>query len=218
MINLVVVSDIRLYREGLSKILNDESSIVVVGDAKDVKQTIGVLTSSRPDIVLLDMIMVEKYNVIKAIQNQSYKTKLIVLSMFEDETNVLTCAKAGISGYLPRDSSIDELVEAIIQVHNDEIYCPSCFTKYLLNSLRGFTVKSIANNTKSENSPISDILTRRECQIVKMMADGFSNKQIARNLTIEVSTVKNHVHNVLVKLDAKNRTQVVSKLKHSSII
>ena len=212
MTNLVVVSDIRLYREGLSRILNEVPSIAVVGDANNVTQAIDVIISSHPDIVLLDMRMMDNYKVITAIENQSYKTKLIVLSMAEDETNVLTCAEAGISGYLSRESSLDELVEAVFQVRNGEIYCPSCITKYLLSSVKKHKDKLNSYNTKSNDSVIAGVLTRRERQVINMMADGFSNKQIAHNLTIEVSTVKNHVHSVLVKLDAKSRTQAVSML------
>lgn len=215
MINLGVVSDIRLYRDGLSRILNEVPSIVVVGEANNVKQAIDIIISSHPDIVLLDMRMLDNYGVITAIENQSYKTKLIVLSMAEDETNVLTCAEAGISGYLSRDSSLDELVEAVFQVHNGEIYCPSCITKYLLSSVKKSKGKLNGFNTKLNDSVIAGVLTRRERQVVNMIADGFSNKQIARNLTIEVSTVKNHVHSVLVKLDAKSRTQAVSMLQHA---
>lgn len=214
MISVLVVSDIRLYREGLSKILNEVQSIQVIGNATNVKQALDIIILSHPDIVLLDMSMIDNCKVIDAIENETYKSKLIVLSMDEDETKVLACAEAGISGYLSRDSSLEELLEAVLQVYNGGIYCPPCITKHLLSSVKKHKSKSSVFNTKSKKPAVTDVLTRRERQVVNMMADGFSNKQIARNLTIEVSTVKNHVHSVLVKLDAKSRTQAVSMLQH----
>lgn len=215
MIKLFVISDIRLYREGLSKILNEISSISVAGDADNVIQALEGIRSCQPEIVLLDMRMTNNYKVLSAIANEPYQMKLIVLSVPEDETNVLSCAEEGISGYLSRDSSLDELVGAVIKVHNGEFYCPSDIIKYLLLSVKKHKDGAGRSGQMPFSSSISGILTRRERQVIKMMAEGFSNKQIARNLTIEVSTVKNHVHNVLVKLDAKSRTQAVSILQHT---
>lgn len=215
MINLVIVSDIRLYREGLSMILNEAASIGLVGNADNATQAIEVIRSCKPDIILLDMGMIDHYKVLSAIENESYKTKLIVLSVPEDETNVLTCAEAGISGYLTRDSSLDGLLDAVLKVHNGEIYCPADITKHLLRGVKRHKDSLEKHGHKQNNIAIFDMLTRREREVMNMMAEGCSNKQIARNLTIEVSTVKNHVHNVLVKLNAKSRAQAVSKFQHT---
>lgn len=218
MINLAIVSDIRLYREGLSKILNEMSSITVVGTAKNITHAVAEINSCQPEIVLLDMRMVDSFKLITVINGESCNMKLIVMFVPEDEANVLTCAKAGISGYISRESSLDELVDAVLKVHNGEFYCPSDITKYLLRSVKNNNERIVKHNDMLDSSTITNILTRRERQIINMMAEGLSNKQIAKNLTIEISTVKNHVHSVLVKLDAKSRSQAVSKILHSVTI
>ncbi len=220
MIKVIVISDIKIYCEGLSQILSNIDPIKVVGAENNIEDAISKIKQEAPDVILLDMTMAGSCGMAQRLMRICNDAKIVALAVPEDEKNIIKCAEVGIAGYVAREASLDELIETVIGAKKGEFRCPPNIAAYIFK-----TVQSIALSAKNRYLPEaihSDEwlsgggLTRRERQIVSLLADGLSNKQISRNLTIEVSTVKNHVHNILVKLDVKNRTQAVTFLQHYS--
>jgi len=216
MIKVIIISDIKIYCEGLGQILSQIDSIEITGLENNIEDAIKKIELSEPDVVLLDMNMVDSCSVAHAIVGVCSHTKVLALAVPEDESNIIECAEAGIAGYIAREASLDELIDTVIGTKKGEFYCPPKIAAFIFK-----TVQNIAQSAKknylpkviSNESQQFEGLTKRERQIVSLLVDGMSNKQIARSLCIEVSTVKNHVHNVLVKLGVKSRTQAVSLLQ-----
>ncbi len=220
MIKVIIFSDIRIYSEGLTKVLSNVEHIQVVGAETSFEGAFKKISQSNPDVVLLDMTMKGACYTGKKIIQCYPEVKVVALSAPEDEKNIIECAEAGVAGYVAREASLDELIDAVKGAEKGEICCPPKITACILNKIR-----SMAQSVESQNRPLTKNiennnlvtrLTSRERQISGLMSDGLSNKQISRTLLIEVSTVKNHVHNILVKLDVKSRLQVVSLLQHSN--
>jgi len=211
MIRLAIVSDVTLYREGIGKILSEDNKINVLGAFEKKHDLLRVLSVGNVDVVLLDMRMDNSYGVLNSIRSDYENVKIIVIAVPEKEENFLRCIESDITGYLSKESTIDELIEAVITVDKGNLYCPCGITQYILQS-----VKSKGDKKRNVQASYSDVLndvTKREMQIIKLLADGMSNKQIARTLTIEISTVKNHVHNILVKLGVESRAKVACMLR-----
>lgn len=226
MIDVIITSDIRIYCEGLGQILSDTMSVNVVGIAANSEAAIAKVSVDHPEIILLDMTMAGSCQLARQIPQVSPKTKIVALAVSYDETNIVRCAEAGVVCYVPREASVDELIDAIMEAARGECYCPPRIAACLLKKVRQLTSSAKAKYlTTVGHEPAARTddpanrqsrLTRRERQIAQLLAEGMSNKQIARVLSIEVSTVKNHVHNVLVKLEVSNRSQAVSSLQVTS--
>ena len=215
MVNLAIVSDIRLYREGIDRILSEINNINVVGIAESNDEILNLLGISHLDVVLLDMRMSNSQAIVTSIANDFANTKIIVIAVPEDDDNYLLCVEAGITGYLSRESSIEELIDAVKTVDKGSLYCPCSITQYILSSVKHKHSSNKINDVKLTYTKLINSLTQRELQIVKLLAEGMSNKKIAQTLTIELSTVKNHVHNILVKMGVESRTQVACLLQEN---
>lgn len=216
MIKIIVISDIRIYCEGLSQILANAESIRVVGAVSNIDDAILTIERDIPDVILLDMTMIDSCSLAQKLTKMCPFARVVALAVPADEHSIVECAEAGITGYVARESSLNDLIEAVIEAKKGEFYCPSKIAACIFKK-----VKDLAQHTENKCLPmvidealkLYGSLTNREQQIALLLGDGLSNKHIASCLTIEVSTVKNHVHNILVKLDVKSRTQAVSRLQ-----
>jgi len=212
MINILVVSDITLYKEALSGFLEEQNAVSVVGSASSAIEAFDEVSQSEADVVLIDMTMPESLEVAEKIVATFPQIKIVALLLVENEESIFSCARVGITGYVTREASLEQLINTVLNVANGELYCPrriaaSLFFK--LNTLKKAD-DTLDNGEKDvEMSTIQASLTNREKQISQLIVEGFSNKLIARKLTIEVSTVKNHVHNILSKTGFQKRTQLV---------
>ena len=213
MTNLAIVSDIRLYREGLGRILNEIDGICVIDVIDSHKKILKLLETKYLDVILLDMRMPDNCLIISSLTKKFFKIKIIVIAVPDVDESYLLCAESGIAGYLSKESTIEDLVDAIKAVGQGDLYCPCNITQYILNSVKHRREGNKINAVKLNDSNILGSLTQREEQIVKLVADGMSNKKIANTLNIELSTVKNHVHNILVKLGIDSRSQIASMLQ-----
>lgn len=216
MINVIIFSDIRIYCEGLSRILSTIQSIEVVSAENTLEDASSKIENLNPDVVLLDMTMGSSSAIAHKICRLFPDVKVVALAVSENEQEVFEYAQAGIAGYVARESSIDELIETVICASKGEFRCSpriaACiFHKVQHSSHAEIERYSSCSNVDSHN-PVA-ALTRREQQITCLMAEGFSNKQISNTLFIEVSTVKNHVHNILVKLNVHSRSQVANVMQ-----
>ena len=225
MINILVVSEIKIYCEGLSQILSKVDSLRVVGSVNNSEDAKKFISGNLPDVVLLDMTMAGSCSLAQHISDLVANLKIIALAVPYDETNILQCAEVGITGYVPREASINELIDAVVGSAKGECYCPPKIAACILNKIQkvALSAKQRYLPSNKESFPASSLqlpmltcLTKRERQIASLLSNGLSNKQIARDLSIEVSTVKNHVHNVLIKLEVKSRNQAMSLLQQAS--
>ena len=216
MTTLAIVSDVRLYREGIGRVLSNINEINLVGVVEGRNEILNLLEQETLDTVLVDMRMSNGDAILSSITNLYSDTKIIVIALQENDDNYLSCVELGVSGYLSNESTIDDLLEAIITVGQGALYCPRNITQYILKSVRHRSIENKVKDAKTSYSTLHSGLTRREIEIVRFLAEGMSNKKIAQNLTIELSTVKNHVHNILVKMGVKNRAQIACLLQEKT--
>jgi DNA-binding NarL/FixJ family response regulator len=218
MINVILISDIKIYCEGLTQVLSNNGSMNVIGAVNNSDAAIGLIRNSPPDVVVQDMTMTGSCGLVQRISGMNPRIKIIALAVPYDESNILMCAEAGITSYVPREASLDDLIAAVSSAAKGECYCPPKIAALLFSKIQNLAQLAretcLPNSSQEHNDHLTD-LTRRENQILSLMADGLSNKQISNALVIEVSTVKNHVHNILVKLDVQSRAQAVSLLQNT---
>ena len=208
MIRVRIISDIRLYREGLATILDHDQRIHVVGTNTSVPEALSNTRDSSddpPDVILVDMAVPNALAGIRAVAGELGAT-VVALGVAKQDSDVIDCAEAGVAGYVFRDASIDEFIETIRSAAAGKLHCSPEIAATLLRRLA-----RLAASQASDAS--SEYLTRREREIVDLIDQGLSNKEIAARLFIEVATVKNHIHNLLEKLRVRNRTEAAAKMR-----
>ncbi len=213
MIKVMLVDDQTLVRQGVKSLLSLADSIEVVAEANDGQQAIELIPLIGPDVVLMDMRMPVKSG-LEAIQELNALKQLpptIILTTFDDDELVLAGVKAGAKGYLLKDVSLEQLVDAIHVVSKGGSLVQPAMTQRLLSGL-----ESMNNQFLSLDRP--DPLTDRETEILRLMAGGFSNKEIANSLHVAEGTIKNHVSNILSKLGVRDRTRAVLKAFEMKIV
>ena len=205
-IRVLVVSDIRLYRDGLAHILADEPRLAVVGTAADVSAAVREVAAHAPDVALVDMVMPQSIDAVRGIAATRPTVKVVALGIRETERDLLACAEAGVAGYVARAASVQDLVKTLEGVGRGELLCSAQAAAALWRRVAALAAR--AGGSAQENA-----LTRREREIGTLLEGGLSNKDIAVRLGIEVATVKNHVHNLLEKLEVHRRAQAVARLQ-----
>ncbi len=203
MIRLLVASDVRLYREGLVGILGGTGACEIVGTAADRSSTLERGTSLEPDVALVDLTMAESQQTVRALAGAG--VPVVVFGIREREDEIIEYAEAGVAGYVTRDSSLAELIDVVESVARGETLLSPRIAALLLRRVK----------TAARPGPAAR-LTPREAEIVRLIDDGLSNKQIARRLTIELPTVKNHVHSILEKLEVKRRAEAAARVRQAS--
>jgi len=197
-----VVSDVRLCREGLALSLAGHESIRMVGSASaaDAPQ---LVTLAQPDVVLLGAELDPALDLPRRLRERSPALKTIAIAASDAEQDLLAWAEAGASAYAGPDCSAEDLVHIVHQVLRGELICPPRLTALLFGR-----IATLSAGLARE--PTGAALTQREREIVPLLEDGLSNKEIARRLRIGSATVKNHVHNILEKLHARRRSEAAA--------
>jgi DNA-binding NarL/FixJ family response regulator len=213
MISVCLVDDQTLVRQGIRSLLELSDSIRVVAEAADGAQAVEMIPKIKPDVVLLDMRMpnMSGLDVLNALAGSDQLPPTIILTTFDDDQMVLAGMKAGARGYLLKDVSLEQLVEAVKAVAAGGSLVQPVVTQRLLTGL-----KHMQNDFASLDRP--DPLTERETEILRLMAGGYSNKEIANSLGVAEGTVKNHVSNILSKLGVRDRTRAVLKAFELGIV
>ncbi|MCA9840051.1 MAG: response regulator transcription factor [Trueperaceae bacterium] len=213
MIRVCLIDDQTLVRQGIKSLLGLADSIDVIGEAADGQAGLELIAQKQPDVVLLDLRMpvLDGLGVLKALQTASYSPPTLILTTFDDDNLVLEGLKAGAKGYLLKDVSLEQLVNAIQTLHEGKTLIQPAITERLLRGLR-----TLDNPVTAFETP--EPLTERETEILRLMAGGYSNKEIASALDLTEGTVKNHVSNVLSKMGVRDRTRAVLKGLESGII
>ena len=206
MIRVLIVDDQTLVRQGVRSLLALAEGIEVIGEAGDGRQAVELVPQLNPDVVLMDMRM-PVMSGLEALQTMARNNTLpptIILTTFDDDQLVLAGLKAGAKGYLLKDVTLEKLVSAIQAVADGGSLVQPAVTQRLLSGL-----ENVRNEFVSLDRP--DPLTERETEILRLMAGGFSNKEIANSLGVAEGTIKNHVSNILSKLGVRDRTRAVLK-------
>ncbi len=195
-VRIVIAEDHTILREGLRLLLSSEPNFEIVGEAEDGREAIKCVEKFRPDLILTDLSMprMNGMEAIKEIKRQSPKTKVLVLTVHKAEEYILSTFRAGANGYLLKDSTHAELVMAVKKVLSGKQYIsPEISEKVIEGYLEG--KKTLKTQTSWET------LTQREREILKLIAEGYKNKEIAEDLCISVKTVEKHRANLMEKLD-----------------
>jgi DNA-binding NarL/FixJ family response regulator len=216
MIKIIIFSGIRIYSEGLSRILSSQEAFELAGADNSLENALVKVEQSMPHMILLDMTMPRSCGFARQVRQSFPQVKIIAIAVPEDEQNIFECAEAGISGYVAREASVEVLIKTLISADKGEFCCPPHIAANLFNKVQNLAsgVKDKYLTASGPDAAFLD-LTRREKQILGLMAGGLSNKEIAKALVIEVSTVKNHVHNILVKLEVHSRSLAVALYQSS---
>ncbi|MBN8887665.1 MAG: response regulator transcription factor [Rudaea sp.] len=212
-ISVCLVDDQTLVRQGIRSLLELSDDISVVAEAGDGAQAVTLIPQAKPDVVLLDMRMpgMSGLDVLNALAARDELPPTIILTTFDDDQLVLAGLKAGARGYLLKDVSLEQLVDAVKAVAGGGSLVAPVVTQRLLSGL-----ERMQNDFVSLERP--DPLTDRETEILRLMAGGYSNKEIANSLTVAEGTVKNHVSNILSKLGVRDRTRAVLKAFEIGIV
>ncbi|MEY9697557.1 two-component system nitrate/nitrite response regulator NarL [Bradyrhizobium diazoefficiens] len=202
---VLVLSDVRLYREGLVSSLSNHPRICLAGSDTISSGTLPRVIELRPEVVVLDMAGSESLDFAKLLSAQMPDTKIIAFAVREISAEVLACAEAGVAAYVGPDSSAEDLVNAVEQALRGELYCSARTAAALFRQI------GVLAQSRVEFDPV--LLTRREVEILGLIEQGLSNKEIARSLAIGGATVKNHVHSVLTKLSVRRRGEAAAQFR-----
>lgn len=206
MIRVMLVDDQNLVRKGVRSLLELSDEMEVIAEAPDGAEAVRTIPEVQPDVVLLDMRMpgLSGVDVLRQLNQAGQLPPTIILTTFDDDELVLAGIRNGAKGYLLKDVALEELVNAIKTVAGGGSIVKPAVTERLLKGL-----ENMQTDFSSLDRP--DPLTERETEILRLMAGGYSNKEIANSLGVAEGTVKNHVSNILSKLGVRDRTRAVLK-------
>ncbi|WP_217588502.1 response regulator [Lentibacillus saliphilus] len=212
-IKIVLIDDHKLFREGVKRILEFEPDLEVVAEGEDGSCAPALVKKHKPDVVLMDINM-QTINGVEAtgtLVRSFPETRVIILSIHDDESYVSHALQTGAQGYLLKEMDADALIEAIKVVSDGGSYLHPRVTYNLVKEYRRLVRESGASLAKTgiEYEKPIHILTKRECEVLQLLAEGKSNRATAKALYISEKTVKNHVSNILQKMNATDRTQAV---------
>jgi DNA-binding NarL/FixJ family response regulator len=203
-IRVLVVDDQELFRRGLTMLLNVETDIDVVGEAADGASAVRLATDLAPDVVLMDVRMPKQTGIeaCTAIKDAAPNARIIMLTVSDEEADLYEAVKNGASGYLLKDSSIDEVAQAVrVVADGQSLISPSMAIKLL---------DEFKQMSRTDRSTVpTPRLTDRELEVLRLVAQGLNNREIAKQLFISENTVKNHVRNILEKLQLHSRMEAV---------
>ena len=227
--NIVIIDDHQLFREGVKRILENENTFKVVAEGQDGQEALELFDTYHPDVVLMDinMPMTSGIDATSQLIEKHPGARVIILSIHDDENFVMRALQTGARGYLLKEMDADMLVEAVKVVADGGSYLHPKVTHNLVNEYRRLvavgaeTVESNGGERRSVARPSSSVttlievrrpfhlLTKRECEVLQLLTDGKSNRSIGEALFISEKTVKNHVSNILQKMNVNDRTQAV---------
>lgn len=210
-VRVMVLADVRLYREGLARLLSANESLVLVGagpvDGDVIERVVGV----RPDVVLLEAAAACETTIVQDLSKLAPEARVIAYGVQDEEQQALRCAEIGVAAFVMGEATGQELIGAILSLAHGEFRCSPRVAAMLVRR-----VSALAQGLEGDSRQAR--LTPRERGIVALIDEGLSNKEIAQRLGIELSTVKNHVHHILEKLHALRRAQAAACFRHAQLL
>jgi len=202
---IVIVEDHKLFREGLKSMLNKRDDIEIIGEAEDGIEAVRLIRKLKPDMILLDLSMpkMSGISVMKDVKRELPDTRILLLTIHESDQYVLEAFEGGADGYCIKDSSRQELMVAIDSILQGKTYISPGISDQVME---GF----LTNKKKLKEKTNWDTITQREREVLKLLAEGYSNKEIGDLLHISVKTVEKHRANLIGKLDLHNVAQLTA--------
>lgn len=206
-VQVLIVSDVRLYREGLSQLLSGEASVsVVAAGSADVAVMVSA-SATLADVLLVDAAIVRRPEIMSLISTTLSETRVVAYGVRDDDREIVQCAEVGVQGFVAGEATPAQLLETILAVAAGAYAGPPRVTVSLLRRVQGLAAAHGAEE------PVLGLLTRREREVWALLEEGLSNKEIAARLGVEVSTAKNHVHRLFSKLMARRRGEAAARLR-----
>jgi len=201
-IGILIADDHSVLRQGLVSLIGFEADMIVVGEASNGREAVDLWRQQRPDVILLDLRMPELdgVGVIKQIRADDENTRIIVLTTFDGDEDIYRAIQAGAKGYLLKDVPREALIDSIRRVYAGETCLPVHLANKLAERIRGGSV------------------SEREIDVLKLMAQGKSNKEIGSALFVSAGTVKSHVKSIFAKLNVNSRAEAVANAAHRALI
>jgi DNA-binding NarL/FixJ family response regulator len=212
-IRILLVDDQPLFRKAIATLIDDQPDFTVVGEAENGLDGVEQARALQPDLVVMDVDMpvMNGVEAVRLIREQVPATKVVMLTVSEDEDDLFDAIRYGAHGYLLKDLRPEQLYDMLRSVMRNETPLSPAIAGRVLTALRGWGQSGGTGPIRSAPSaPEGPALTRREIEILQLVADGLSNKEIGARLSITEGTVKNHVHNALEKLHLENRIQAAA--------
>ena len=199
MIRILICDDHAVVRAGLRALIEAKPDLELVGEAADGVEAVQKARELEPDVILMDLVMPRKGGVeaIGDITRENPEARILVLTSFSEDDQAFPAIKAGAMGYIIKDSLPEELLGAIRDIHQGQPYLHPSIARRLMQEL----------GRAGGSPPLAEVLTEREIEVLKLVAQGQSNREIAELLTISEATVRTHVSNILAKLNLCSRTQ-----------
>ncbi len=214
-IHIFIADDNCLLLEGLVSMLGEQEDFVVVGTAPSGREALEQIKDLQPEVALIDIGMPDKdgLEVTQILHQDSPEVKVIILGLVDLTDEIMACIEAGATGYVLKESSFDHLVETIRSVHRNEAFCSPRMAASLFSRIAELT------NEVNAQIPLNSVkLTVRELDVLNLIAEDLPNKEIAQRLFIETQTVKNHIHNILDKLQLHSRFEAVQYARQRKLL
>jgi DNA-binding NarL/FixJ family response regulator len=209
-VRVTILADVRLYREGLTRLLSAHDGLSVTSVGPFDRTSLETIRRDQPEVILLEAGAACQTTIVQDLAAIAPDTTFVAYGVTDEASQAVRCAEVGVSAFVPGDASGDELVGTILSLRRGEFHCPPRVAALLMRRVRALS-QGVAPELPR------DRLTARELGVVAFIADGLSNKEIAARLGIELSTVKNHVHHILEKLQVTRRTQAVARVRSSPL-
>lgn len=203
-IKLLVADDHKIFRQGIKKLLEEESDLQVVGEASDGRDAVKKATELKPDVILMDIAManLNGLEATRQIKKQLPSAKVIMVTMHKNEEYVLQSFQAGASGFILKEGAVEELVSAIRSINSDKSFLSPSISKTLIDA---YMRKMETGKTETP----FDLLTDREREVLQLIAEGYTNREVAKSLFISVKTVEAHRAHIMQKLNIHDIAKLV---------
>ncbi len=220
MIRVALADDHEIVRNGIKMILEDDKDIQVVWEASDGQETLDNLASNRPDVLVLDIRMpiLTGLEVAQKVKKETPSQKILLLTMHDDSEYIRKSLEYGADGYLLKDTNKSEFNKAIHMVHNGQKYYSGDISGALVDYFMNSGLKAGNGDSVAHGSDQDYQITRREKEIMQMIYDGISNKDIAERLNKSVRTIETHRFNIMKKLEVSNITEMLRKIEKEGLL
>jgi DNA-binding NarL/FixJ family response regulator len=214
-IRLILVDDHQLVRTGIANLLSGEPGFEIIGEAADSKELFELLKIVQPEVAILDIALpgMSGIEITKKLHNDYPGIRILILSMHTSEEFIFNAINSGARGYLPKNTSRKELIEAIFAIQRGEEYFAESISNVILKS---YIRKAKSDSQETENS--ENLLSKREIEVLRLFAEGLTNQEIADKLFISIRTVESHKNHIMARLELKTTVDLIKFAIRNNIV